>query len=274
MKMGIISDNFFSLNPIYQIMISFIDIVIVAILIYVILYIVKNNTKTLRIFKGTIIIIFIDMMARFFHFTALQTITQNLINWGFLVFIIIFQPEIRTLLERIGKSGLRRSSLVALDLSDNDIDQINDAVIELSHKKTGALITIERDVSLQDYINTGVLLDAYISKQLLLTIFKPNTALHDGAIIIRGNKIMCASTYYPPPSIDVLQSFGSRHRAAIGISEVSDSLTIVVSEETGRIRFVENGQATLVKADDFKAQFIERLVKGIDDNEGEVLNNA
>jgi len=259
--MRIISDNFDTLNPIYQILLSFVDIVIVAVLIYVILYIVKNNAKTLRIFKGTIIVIFVDMIATFFHLTALQTITQNLINWGFLVFIIIFQPEIRSLLERIGKSGLTRSSLVALDLSDKDIDQIDEAVKELSDKKIGALITIERDTSMQDYINTGVLIDAYISKQLLLTIFKPNTALHDGAVIIRGNKIMCASTYYPPPSVDVLQSFGSRHRAAIGISEITDSLTIVVSEETGKIRLVEYGVATLVKESDFKEQLIYSLTR-------------
>jgi len=273
--MRIISDNYENMNPMYQILLSFIDIVIVAVLIYVILFIVKNNAKTLRIFKGTIIVIFVDMLARFFHLTALQTITQNLINWGFLVFIIIFQPEIRSLLERIGKSGLSRSTLAALDLSRDDIDALVLAVTELANTKTGALITIQRDISLQDYIDSGVLIDGNISYELLMTIFKPNTALHDGAVIIKGNKIACASTFYPPPSLDVLQSFGSRHRAAIGISEITDSLTIVVSEETGKVRLVEYGVATLVKTEDFREQLIYALTRDKQQTLGlEEVNNG
>lgn len=275
MPVGIISDNFNNLNPIYQMLISVIDILIVAIIIYAILYIVKNNAKTLRIFKGTIIVILIDILAKFFHFTALQSITQNLINWGFLVFIIIFQPEIRNFLEKIGKSGFNHHSLIALDLDNDTIDEITSAMIDLASTKTGAIISIERDVSLQDFVDTGVPIDGEITKELIKTIFKTNTPLHDGAVIIQGNRIACASTYFPPPSVEVLQSFGARHRAAIGISEITDSLTIVVSEETGRIRLVEYGVATLVEPSEFKQEFVRKLTSQDvieDEAEEEVVN--
>ncbi|WP_423363110.1 diadenylate cyclase CdaA [Mycoplasma sp. P36-A1] len=272
--MGIISDNFNNLSPIYQMLISFLDVFIVAIIIYAILYIVKNNVKTLRIFKGTIIVIFIDFIAKFFHFTALQSITQNLINWGFLVFIIIFQPEIRNFLEKIGKSGFGKHSLVSLHLSDEMIDEITSAMIDLAANKTGAIITIERDISLKDFIDTGVKIDGVISKELIKTIFKTNTPLHDGAVIIQGDRIACASTYFPPPSIEVLQSFGARHRAAIGISEITDSLTIVVSEETGRIRLVEYGNATIVDPSDFKKEFVNMLTASINQQEMQEVSNG
>lgn len=274
--MGILSQNFQNLSPVYQMIISFLDVFIVALLIYAVLLIVKNNTKTLRIFKGTVIVILIDFIAKFLHFTTLQTITQNLINWGFLVFIIIFQPEIRNFLEKIGRSSIHNHSLVNLDINDKVIDEIVSAVIDLAQSKTGALITIERDLSLKEFIESGVVVDSEITKELIRTIFKTNTPLHDGAIIIQGNRIACASTYFPPPSIEVLQSFGARHRAAIGISEINDSLTIVVSEETGAIRLVEYGKATLVSPSDFKKQFLKQLTsdsKEIDD-ESEVDENA
>ena len=258
-----------SFDTLLRLFISIVDIFIVALLIYAILVILQNNTKTLRIFKGTIIVIVVDVLARLLQMTTLQTITQNLINWGFLVFIIIFQPEIRGFLERIGKTSFRNHSLVSLNLDDKTIDEIVSAVIDLSHTKTGAIITIERDVSLQEFINSGVAIDADITKELIKTIFETSTPLHDGAIIIQGNRIACASTYFPPPSIDVIQSFGSRHRAAIGISEMTDSLTIVVSEETGAIRLVEYGEATLVSPSEFKHEFITKLTSSSEDENDE-----
>ena len=271
------TSRFQNLETFLQLVISVIDILIVAILIYAILVIVKNNTKTLRIFKGTIIVIVIDMLAKFLQLTTLQTITQNLINWGFLVFIIIFQPEIRGFLEKIGKTSFNNHSLVSLDLNDTTIDEIVSAVIDLAHNKTGALITIERDVSLGDFVKSGVSIDSEITKELIKTIFKTNTPLHDGAIIIQGSRIACASTYFPPPTIEVIQTLGARHRAAIGISEMTDSLTIVVSEETGAIRIVEYGEATLVSPSDFKAEFITKLTSTsneADGKESEVKDNG
>lgn len=274
--MNILSDNFQNIGTVYQVVISFLDIFIVATLIYAALLIVKNNTKTLRIFKGTVIVILIDFIAKFLHFTTLQTITQNLINWGFLVFIIIFQPEIRTFLERIGRSSINNHSLVNIDLNDDSINEIVSAVIDLAKSKTGALITIERDLPLKEFIDSGVKVDADISKELIKTIFKTNTPLHDGAIIIQGNRIACASTYFPPPSIEVLQSFGARHRAAIGLSEINDSLTIVVSEETGKIRLVEYGKAFLVSPTNFKETFLKQLTSDskVKAEESEVRKNA
>lgn len=257
--MNIISQNFPGLNSLYQIIISLIDISIVAILIYAILVIVKNNVKTMRIFKGVIIVIVVDLIAKYAGLTSLQTITQNLINWGFLVFVIIFQPEIRSFLEKIGKTTNFASSLHDLNIDDKMIDEIVSATLYLAQTKTGALITFERNVSLIDYINDGVKIDAEISKELIKTIFKENTPLHDGAIIIQGNRIACASTYYPPPSVEVVQSFGARHRAAIGISEITDALTIVVSEETGDVRLVQYGQADKIDQSDLKQEFIKYL---------------
>ncbi|MDR1781598.1 MAG: diadenylate cyclase CdaA, partial [Bacilli bacterium] len=244
--------------------------IVVALLIYWILTVVKTNVKTLRIFKGTIIVLIINLIARFLNMHVLETLTSNLINWGFLVIIIIFQPEIRTFLEKIGKSSKYHTSLVALDLDNDDIDEITSAVIDLASSKTGALITVERETSLKDFINAGVLMDADISKELIKSVFKTTTPLHDGAVIIQGDRIACASTFYPPATIDVIQSFGSRHRAAIGISEITDSLTIVVSEETGEIRLVANGEATKVSPSDFKEAFIDALTtkeSGVDRNE-------
>lgn len=275
--MGTLLEKFKNFGAAYQLIISILDILIVAFLIYAILVIVKNNAKTLRIFKGTIIVIVIDILAKFFQLSTLQTITQNLINWGFLVFIIIFQPEIRNFLEKIGKTTFNNHTLVALDINDKVIDEISSAVIDLAQNKTGALITIERDVSLRDFIDTGVQVDADITKELIKTIFKTNTPLHDGAIIIQGDRIACASTYFPPPSIEVIQSFGARHRAAIGISEITDSLTIVVSEETGGIRLVQYGEATLVNASDFREEFIIALTSTSEDeglSESEVKSNG
>lgn len=267
--MRFISENFQNLNPVYQMVISFIDILIVAFIFYGVLTVVKNNTKTLRIFKGTIIIILVDFIARTMHLTTLHTITQNLINWGFLVFIIIFQPEIRGFLEKIGRSSLGNYFLSDLNITDKTINEVSDAVLSLSENKIGALITFERNTPLQDFIDSGVRIDSDVSKELLLTIFKVNTALHDGAVIIKGNRIACASTYFPPPSIDVLQSFGSRHRAATGISEISDSLTIVVSEETGTIRLFEYGKPKIVSKEEFKKTFVDCLTATTDYNEVE-----
>lgn len=266
-------NNFQTVDSIYKVIISMLDIIVVALLIYWVLTIVKTNVKTLRIFKGTIIVLIINILARFLGMNVLESLTSNLINWGFLVIIIIFQPELRTFLERIGKSSKYHSSLIALDLDNEDIDEITSAVIDLASTKTGALITIERSISLRDFINAGVLLDADISKELIKSIFKTTTPLHDGAVIIQGDRIACASTFYPPATIDVIQSFGSRHRAAIGISEITDSLTIVVSEESGAIRLVANGEATKVSPSDFKEAFIAALTtkeSGVELNEEKI----
>lgn len=272
--MDFFTSYFSNLSSVYQALISLLDIIIVAILIYAILAIVKNNVKTMRIFKGVVIVIVVDLIAKYVGLTSLQTITQNLINWGFLVFIIIFQPEIRNFLEKIGRTSNYNHSLVDLNIDDRIIDEIVSATLSLSQSKTGALITIERNVSMIDYIKSGISIDALISKELIRTIFKENTALHDGAIIIQGDRIASASTYYPPPTIEVVQSFGARHRAAIGISEITDSLTIVVSEETGMIRLVQYGEATLINPSELKQEFLKFLTSTDDDfDESEVIDD-
>lgn len=231
----------FTLINIKDIIVAIADIFIVALIIYALLHIVRSNEKTLRIFKGTIIIIAIDATARLLGFETLLTITQNLITWGFLAFIIIFQPEIRVFLERIGKTGIRNYRFIEHTKDERVIKEISDAVVALAAEKIGAIISIERGTDLNEYIDNGVVIDAEVKKELLRSIFVPSTPLHDGAVIIQGSKIACASTYFPPTTREVDQFLGSRHRAAIGISEITDSLTIVVSEETGAIRIVQNG---------------------------------
>ena len=222
-----------------------------------------------------VIVIVVDIIAKYLGLTSLQTITQNLINWGFLVFIIIFQPEIRSFLEKIGRTSNYSHSLMDLNIDDRMIDEIVSATLSLSQTRTGALISMERNVSLIDFIETGIPLDAEISKELIKTIFKENTALHDGAIIIQGDRIACASTYYPPPSIEVVQSFGARHRAAIGISEITDALTIVVSEETGFIRLVQYGEAYLINPSELKQELLKFLTSSNEEAiESEVAEDA
>lgn len=266
-------DSLKTIYPFYDFFISIVDIVIVAALIYGLFLIVGSNTKTLRIFKGAILVVVVDIIANFFQLQTLEVITQNLITWGILVFIIIFQPELRSFLERMGRSTMTRYSLISSRL-EKDIDQLTIAVLELSREKTGALITIERGVSLNDFVESGVKIDADITSELILTIFQTNTPLHDGAIIIQGDRIACASTYFPPPTMEVMQSFGSRHRAALGISEITDALTIVVSEETGKIRLTEYGEAFLIEPEHFKDKLIKHLTSSTDEDESEVRNRA
>lgn len=265
-------DSLKTVYPFYDVFISIVDIVIVAAIIYGVLLIVGSNTKTLRIFKGAILVVVVDVIANFFNLQTLEVITQNLITWGILVFIIIFQPELRSFLERMGRSSSSKYSLISSRL-DKDLDQINKAVVELAREKTGALITIERDVSLNDFVDSGVKMDADITSELILTIFQTNTPLHDGAIIIQGDRIACASTYFPPPTMEVMQSFGSRHRAAIGISEITDSLTIVVSEESGKIRIVEYGEAFLIDPKNFKEELVNHLTSKNTEEESEVKSH-
>jgi diadenylate cyclase len=248
-----------SLNSVFQYAISFIDILIVSLIIYAILRIVQSNEKTLRIFKGAIVVIIVDFIANLAHLTTLRTITQNLINWGFLVFIIIFQPEIRSFLERIGKTSIRKYRLINMNDNEYIANELTKSVTSLSKSSTGALITIEREISLQEFIDAGVYLDSDISSQLINTIFMDKSPLHDGAMIISHGKIAATSTYFPPPLQDVNQIYGARHRAAVGISEISDSLTIVVSEETGYISLVEFGNMQRIDPASFYDELLERL---------------
>ena len=237
-----------------------IDIAIMWFLFYYAIKVIRNNSRTVQIFKGIIAVVAINGIAKLLGLSTLTYFTDLFINWGLLAIIIIFQPEIRGLLEKIGKTNAfsRISSLLANE-KERLVDQVYDATVALSQAKVGALITIEQSQSLQDYIRTGISINAEVTKELLCSIFMTTTPLHDGAVIIQGDKVACASAYFPPTNVNLSSRYGARHRAALGIAEVSDALTIVVSEETSAISIAENGRIFSVDEKQLK-EYLKRVI--------------
>ena len=183
-------------------------------------------------------------------------------NWGFLAIIIIFQPEIRSVLERMGKTNVfSRMTTLTGNEKENLVDQIVTATMLLSKDQTGALISIEQSHTLEDFIATGTKLNSDVTAELLTSLFVTSTPLHDGAVIIQGDKIACASAYFPPTNLDLPSRYGARHRAAIGISEITDAVTIVVSEETGAISITEAGKITTVNRKQLR-DYLLRVICG------------
>ena len=237
------------------------DVLIVWACIYSVFRVVRNNARTIQLVKGLMIIFIIKALAGFLSLDSVEYIINTFLNWGIVAVLIIFQPEIRSILEKVGNT----TRIVSLNLSTDDkkkmIENITQACKEMSKEKTGALISIEQGNSLTDYIATGTDMDAKVSKELLETIFRYGTPLHDGAVIIQGDRIACAAAYFPPTTKDLPSKYGARHRAAIGISEITDSITIIVSEETGNISVAIKGilrQYTVSELSDFLTEiFIE-----------------
>ncbi len=209
-----------------------------------------KNTKAWTLFKGIVVLLGFTLIAAIFQLSTIIWIAEKTLGIGVTAAIIVFQPELRKALEQLGQKNII-SGLLPFDenrnvnerFSDFTIMEIVKATFELSREKTGALMVIEQKVSLHEFEKTGINLDAMISRQLLINIFEHNTPLHDGAIIIRGNRIVSATCYLPlSDSTDLSKELGTRHRAGVGISEVTDSLTIIVSEETGRVSIAFGGQ--------------------------------
>ncbi len=236
------------------------DILILWILLYYGVKIVRNNARTSQIFKGIVFILILQAAANFFGLTAVSWLAGFLVTWGFLGIIIIFQPEIRSLLERLGKTNIfsRLSTL-----SGNErlilVDALVDATTNLSQNHVGGLITIEQGNSLNNFIETGTQINALVRSELIQSIFVTTTPLHDGAIIIQGDRIACASAYFPPTTLDLPSRIGARHRAAIGISEITDAITIVISEKSGRLSIAEKGELVSISLGDLRA-FLERAI--------------
>lgn len=224
------------------------DIFVMWFIFFYALKIVRSNQRTIQIFKGIILVIVIDALAKLLGLKSLEYLADMFINYGFLAIIIIFQPEIRSLLEKIGQSNIfSRMTTLTGNEKENLVDQIVTAVMLLSKDQTGALISIEESQSLDAYVATGTKLNSDVTAELLTSIFVTSTPLHDGAVIIQGDKIACASAYFPPTNADLPSRFGARHRAAIGFSEVTDAVTIVVSEETGAVSITESGKIIPIK---------------------------
>lgn len=223
-----------------------IEIIIIAILIYnIMLWFQKTRAWTL--IKGILVVLLFAGLALAFQFNTILWILKNTISVGVIAVIIIFQPEFRRALEQLGRRNILSSFFNneenrASKLDKKVLNEIAKAVYAMSEVKTGALIVIEQEVRLGDYERTGIAIDAEVGNQLLLNIFEHNTPLHDGAVLIRDNRIASATCYLPlSDNLDISKALGTRHRAAIGVSEVSDSITVIVSEETGAVSLAHNG---------------------------------
>lgn len=252
--------NYFTLSNLGTILLQLVDIACVWALVYYCLKIVKNNSRTIQIFKGVLLIVIIRTGANILGLHTVANLADSIMNWGVVAIIIIFQPEIRSILERIGKTNVfSRISTLTVNERENLVDELVKACAEMSKTKTGALISIEQGHSLSDYIKTGTPMNSVVSSELLCSIFQYGTPLHDGAVIIQGVKIACAAAYFPPTSKELPTSYGARHRAAVGISEITDSITIVVSEETGNISIAEGGKLTVISENSLR-EFLMNVV--------------
>ncbi|MGX6446405.1 diadenylate cyclase CdaA [Neobacillus sp. K501] len=222
---------------------TIVDILLVWYVIYKLINLIKG-TKAVQLLKGIFVILLARVVSEFFGLKTLSWIMQQTINWGFLAIIIIFQPELRRALEQLGRGRFfSRSSGQDDDEQEKTVEAIIKATDYMAKRRIGALISIERETGMSDYIETGIPLDAKVSSELLINIFIPNTPLHDGAVIIQKNNVAAAACYLPlSESPFISKELGTRHRAALGISEVTDSITVVVSEETGNISLTKNGE--------------------------------
>ena len=225
-----------------------IEIIIIAIVLYQVMGWFKKS-RAWTLFKGIAVLALCWLVAAVFDLNTILWIFRNTISVGIIAIIIIFQPELRRALEQLGKKNFiatlfdSSSSEKRERFTTKTMNELIQAAFEMSKNKTGALIVIEQNVALGDYERTGIPIDAVVSSQLLVNIFEHNTPLHDGAVIMRNNRIVAATCYLPlSDSLEINKELGTRHRAGIGISEVSDSMTIIVSEETGDVSVAVGGE--------------------------------
>lgn len=224
-----------------------IDILIITYVIYIAIKFIRE-TRAAQLIKGILLLLVILQASEILNMNVTNYILKSTLQYGVLAVLIVFQPELRNVLEQFGRKGLGRFGLLASDDkgSESDIkatiDAITSSVAKMSATKIGAIIVLERETRLGDITKTGTMLDAAITEQLLLNIFYPKSPLHDGAVIIRSNRVLSAGCVLPlTQNTNISKNLGTRHRAAIGISEISDSVVIIVSEETGIISIVTEG---------------------------------
>ena len=256
--------NAFDLSSPFRVVMLILDIAIVAVVVYYI-YVLIKKTRAVQIFKGFLIVLALLALSELLDLVILNFILENFLTYGMILMIIVFQPELRSALEKLGRKKI-------VDMFDFDdklkskqiVSEIVKAVEIMSLKKIGALIVIEQSTKINDIIREGVDLSAKVSSELIQTIFNPRTPLHDGAVIIENNQIKAAKCVLPLASENMVpRNVGTRHRAAIGMSEVSDALVIVVSEETGIISFVEDGK---IKRDLNGDKLSSILLRSLDNN--------
>ena len=250
------------LTTILNIFTKVLDIAIVWFILYQLLKYARTNFKLTLIFKGVLIIVCLKLLSDWLNLNTVGIILEYVISWGPLAIIIIFQPEIRNVLESIGRSQLLgRHKTLTVDEREKMVYEIINALEYLKKNRIGALIVIERDYSLAQFIEPANKIYADISSELLISIFWPNNPRHDGGVIIQGDKVTCAGSVFPTSmNPNISKRLGTRHRAALGISEISDAIAIIVSEETGRVSIAIKSELNYnLSLDDAKLLLLEEL---------------
>lgn len=226
----------------WQNLIHLIDILVIWFLIYELLILIRG-TRAVQLFRGTMIIILVKVISWYAGLSTVSWVMDQILNWGVIAIVIIFQPEIRRGLEHLGRGSFLSHNQSTNETEEEMIKQLDQAIQYMSKRRIGALISIQMKTGLEEYIETGIPLDADISGALLINTFIPNTPLHDGAVIIKNNRIAVAAAYLPLSDSKLIpKELGTRHRAAVGISEVTDALTIVISEETGEVSITKDNE--------------------------------
>ena len=221
------------------------DILIVAFLLYELLMLTKE-TRASAVLKGLVTLVLASWVSDLLGLTALNWVLLNVVNNGAVVLVILFQPELRKALEQLGRGAIHKTAVSAdLEESGHIVNEITSCLLTLSRRRVGALIVIEQRIGLKDVIETGTSLNSQISAALLENIFEPNTPLHDGAVVIRGPRIMAAACILSlSEGKGISRELGTRHRAALGVTEMTDAISLIVSEETGTISVARNGRLT------------------------------
>ena len=251
-----------TLTSVLTIVKKIIDVSIVWLIFYMILKNIKNNVKLSLLFKGVAFVIILKVVSDKVGFTTVGVLLEYIIQWGPIALIVIFQPEIRTILEQLGRSHLLgRHKVLTVDERERMVYEIINAVDYLRKERIGALIVIERDISLGNYIDKAKKLYADLSSDLLIAIFYEGNPLHDGGVIIQGDRITCAGAVFPTSSSPKInRRLGTRHRAALGLAEETDAIFIVVSEETGRVSIALKGELLYnLTIDDTRMLLIDEL---------------
>lgn len=260
--------------------VDILEIIIIAVMIYHIL-VWMRNTRAWFLMKGVVSIMAMFVVAVVLEMNTIIWIAQNVVYLGVIAMIVILQPELRKALETLGKKNFFSAFLPVEfnraeegNFSDRTVKEIAKACIEMGKVKTGALIVIAQDDLLTEYENTGIEVDAVVSSQLLINIFEHNTPLHDGAVIVRGNRISSATCYLPlSDNMQLSKALGTRHRAGVGISEATDAMTLIVSEETGKISVAYKGELTRnLKAEEIEKQLEKIQNKPKEEKKKRILN--
>lgn len=269
-----------TLDNIIDLVRKLVDVLLVWMVLYFILKSLRKNVKMVLLFKGILFILLLKLVGYFFKLVTINFLIDYVIEWGPLAIIIIFQPEIRNVLEQLGRSQLLgRHKMLTVDEREKLVYEIVSAVEYLKRMRIGALIVIERDNSLSDYIEKSKKIYGDISSDLLISIFFPNNPLHDGGVIIQGDKITSAGAVFPTSdNLKISKRLGTRHRAALGISEETDCISLIVSEETGRLSIAIGGELNYnLTVDEFKLMILEELRPKkevvIDEDEEENVEN-